>query len=120
MAPELAEIFASFRPSCKTDGMPAPKAVLHDVTCMRIFAAPSLSTGRLDWSRAEAMWRLFWVKRDGAGARTRSEPWWLRHLPTARRSTALRAGITSVEACCLAGANNIARRWVLLRPHRRL
>ena len=24
------------------------------------------------------MWRLFWVKRDGAGARTRSEPWWLR------------------------------------------
>src|ERR1700730_5648702 len=60
------------------------------------------------------MWRLFWVKRDGAGARTRSEPWWLRHLPTARRSTALRAGITSVEACCLAGANNIARRWVLL------
>jgi EAL domain len=46
------------------------------------------------------MWRLFWVKRDGAGARTRSEPWWLRHLPTARRSTALRAGITSVEARC--------------------
>src|ERR1700730_13035154 len=101
-------------------GIPAPKAVLHDVTCMRIFAAPSLSTGRLDWSRAEARWRLLWVKRDGAGARTRSEPWWLRHLPTARRSTALRAGITSVEACCLAGANNIAGRWVLLRPHRRL
>jgi hypothetical protein len=32
----------------------------------------------------------------------------------------LRASITSVEACCLVGANNIARHWVLLRPHRRL
>src|SRR5438105_4625111 len=55
------------------------------------------------------MWRLFWVERDGAGARTRSEPWWLRHLPTARRSTALRAGITSVEACCLAEKLHIRR-----------
>jgi hypothetical protein len=76
----------------------------------RISAAPSVSTGRLDGSHVEAMWRLFWVKHDGWS----EDEKWL----NAKRSNVLRVGKTLAEASYLAGAKIIARRWVGLRPHR--